>query len=70
MVAIAPRWHVVFDPGVPADAGRDENHEGGNSGVDGENVIPDLGPVGLNALNEANSEPPRPESLGPFARPS
>ena len=70
MVAIAPRWHVVFDPGVPADAGRDENHEGGNSGVDGENLIPDQGRVGLNAFNEVKSESLGSESLGPFARPS
>ena len=70
MVAIAPRWQVVFDPGIPADAGPDENHEGSNSGVEGENLIPDQGRVGLNAFNEVKSEPPKPESLGPFAQPS
>jgi hypothetical protein len=70
MVAIAPRWRVVFGPGVPAHGGRDENYEGGKSGVDDENLIPDQGRVGLNAFNEVKSEPPKPESLGPFARPS
>jgi hypothetical protein len=70
MVAIAPRWHVVFNAAVPTHGGRDENHKGANSGVDGENLIPDQGRVGLNAFNEVKSEPPKPESLGPFARPS
>jgi hypothetical protein len=61
---------VVFGAGVPAHAVRDENHEGGNSGVEGENLIPGQGPVGLNAFNEIKSEKPTPGSLGAFARPS